>query len=140
MYVCMYMYIYVCVCARARTRTRMRLHAKHICMQRTCACMWGAGVHLGKPCYKKMNGEWVLRWHPPRKEWLIDAKGLRDSQACHAYLTCDAPHPAAATGIWRVSDGKKFVMDTYVCVEVCTRVCGCVGVCVCVCLCACVNL
>eukprot|EP00428_Durinskia_dybowskii_P025399 CAMPEP_0170241890 /NCGR_PEP_ID=MMETSP0116_2-20130129/20716_1 /TAXON_ID=400756 /ORGANISM="Durinskia baltica, Strain CSIRO CS-38" /LENGTH=533 /DNA_ID=CAMNT_0010492735 /DNA_START=24 /DNA_END=1622 /DNA_ORIENTATION=- len=68
-----------------------------------------AGMHAGRPAYRKRGSDTAIRYHPSHRRWVIDRDGLRDSDICVAYADaiasrCSGPalHPADSGLQWHV--------------------------------------
>eukprot|EP00929_Paragymnodinium_shiwhaense_P025924 TRINITY_DN15552_c0_g1_i2.p1 TRINITY_DN15552_c0_g1~~TRINITY_DN15552_c0_g1_i2.p1 ORF type:complete len:485 (-),score=47.01 TRINITY_DN15552_c0_g1_i2:335-1789(-) len=66
------------------------------------------GTMHGRAAYQKWGTTFGIRYFAPRSSWLIDFRGLRDSDECTAYTehAVDSEHPAGATR-WNVFETSR---------------------------------
>mmetsp|Transcript_73715 Transcript_73715/g.130142 ORF Transcript_73715/g.130142 Transcript_73715/m.130142 type:complete len:512 (+) Transcript_73715:58-1593(+) len=83
------------------------------------------GSHCGRPAYIKPGTQVALRFWPPRSRWLIDTEGLRNTDACSAFMESHpySEHPADTCSSWRVYESARgcHLEDACIGVAVCTR-------------------
>merc|ERR1712154_285028 len=68
-------------------------------------------LHRNRPCYKKLNSSWCIRWNSNKTEWMIDCDGLKDDDIACARNKNDCIHPALATNPWRIYNNPQNVED-----------------------------
>jgi len=87
------------VCGRAEGRENSIINGEYVLV----------GSHNGRPAYMKRGSQIALRFWPPRSRWIIDNEGLRNTDACTAYLPCSlhSEHPGDACSVWHVYETAR---------------------------------
>ena len=79
----------------------------------------GDNLHQNRVYYTNPKTNFVIRWNEKTKMWFIDWRGLGyDDTLGTAFASIDVAHPLLITCPWNIYDGKDWVIDENVKVQV----------------------
>jgi len=67
--------------------------------------------HDGKVHYKHTERNFVIRWCPAKASWFFDWRGLKSDTTASGALDDDVDCPHLSSKVWKVFDGKKWILD-----------------------------